>query len=76
MYLGWYDPDKKKTIEQKLAAAVERYEMKWGRKPSVALVNSAEVVEMPGIAVRAAVHVPPSTFFVGEDEPFEELAAA
>jgi hypothetical protein len=76
MYLGWYDADKKKTPEQKLIAAIERYEMKWGRKPQVALVNAADIVELPGIAIRAAAHVPPSTFFVGEDEPVEELAAA
>jgi hypothetical protein len=76
MYLGWYDPDKKKTIADKLAAAIERYEMKWGRKPHVALVNVADAVEHPGIEVRAVAHVPPSTFFVGEDEDVEEMQAA
>jgi hypothetical protein len=71
MYLGWYDADKKKTPAEKLAAAIERYEMKWGRKPLVALVNPSDLIEMPNVAVRAAHHVPPSTFFVGEDEPLE-----
>ena len=80
MFLGWYDPDKKKATGRKLADAIYRYERKWGRKPSVALVNASDVehlTEDTGVEVRVAPHVAPNTFFVGDDEPEEsELAAA
>ena len=80
MYLGWYDPDKKKTPERKLADAVYRYERKWGRTPSVALMNAADVSQLTdetGLDVRVAPHVAPNTFFVGDDEPeVADLAAA
>ena len=80
MFLGWYDPDKKKATERKLADAIYRYERKWGRKPSVALMNASDVEHLTdetGVEVRVAPHVAPNTFFVGDDEPEEaELAAA
>jgi hypothetical protein len=79
MYLGWYDPDKKKKARDKLADAVERYERKWGRRPAVALVNSVDAPsasEFPSLEVRVAAHVAPNTFFVGEDEPDEVAQAA
>jgi hypothetical protein len=80
MFLGWYDPDKKKATGRKLADAIYRYERKWGRKPSVALVNASDVEHLTddtGVEVRVAPHVAPNTFFVGDDEPEEsELAAA
>lgn len=72
MFLGWYDPDKKKTIEEKLAAAVRRYEAKWGHTPEVALVNPAEVVEIDGLDIRPAAHVAPNTYYVGEYETITE----
>ncbi len=80
MYLGWYDPDKKKDTGRKLADAIYRYERKWGRKPSVALMNAGDASQLTddsGVEVRVAPHVAPNTFFVGDDEVEEaELAAA
>lgn len=77
MYLGWYDPDKKKTAEAKLTEAVARYREKWGRKPRVALVNARDAVTLPGLEVRVVGHVAPNTFFVGEDDaPAAEPLAA
>ena len=77
MFLGWYDPDKKKTVAEKLAAAIRRYEAKWGQAPAVALVNPAEVIELEDIDVRPAVHVAPNTYYVGACEAAsdERLAA-
>ena len=72
MYLGWYDPDRKKTSAQKLSDASARYRRKWGRDARVAIVNAADNVAMDGIEVRVAAHVPPNTFFVGEDEELGE----
>ncbi len=77
MYLGWYDPDRKKSSAQKLADASARYRRKWGREARVAIVNAADNVDMLGIEIRVAAHVPPNTFFVGEDEEVgEEVLAA
>lgn len=77
MYLGWYDPDPKKSAEEKIFAAAERYRRKWGRAAQVAIINAADLVDAPGLDVRIARHVPPNTFFVGEDEEaVEELLAA
>ena len=68
MFLGWYDPDKKKPVQQKLNDAIARYERKWGVQPSVALVNAADAVALPDIEVRVVPHVAPNTFYVGEDD--------
>jgi hypothetical protein len=67
MYLGWYDPDRKKTTERKLSDAIERYRRKWGRDPQIALVNAADATHYPGLDIRVVGHVAPNTFFVGED---------
>jgi hypothetical protein len=75
MFLGWYDPDKKKTVEQKIAAASRRYERKWGSAPSVALVNPKDLVTVEGLEVRPAPHVAPNTIYVGEYEDAEAQAA-
>jgi hypothetical protein len=77
MYLGWYDPDRKKTPQRKLEEAADRYREKWGREPLIALVNAADAVDVPGLQVRVVGHVAPNTFFVGEDEEsVEEREAA
>jgi hypothetical protein len=76
MYLGWYDPDKKKPAARKLADAIARYEQKWGRKPAVALVNAADAIETDDLEIRVVPHVAPNTFFVGEDEVVEDALAA
>lgn len=77
MYLGWYDPDKKKTSTIKLREAVERYQAKYGKSPAVVLLNAVDAQQYPGVEVRVVAHVAPNTFFVGEDEPVSgsELAA-
>ena len=79
MYLGWYDPDKKKKPATKLADAIARYERKWGRTPSIALMNASDVSQLTdetGVEVRIAHHVAPNTFFVGDDEPEEAALVA
>lgn len=78
MFLGWYDPDKKKTIEEKIAAAARRYERKHGQPPAIALVNPGQLVEVEGLDIRPAPHVAPNTIYVGEagDDDAEERQAA
>lgn len=78
MYLGWYDPDKKKPVRQKLAEAVERYGEKFSRTPQCCLTSPEEERDLreptrkhPGelpIAVRGMNYVARHTFYIGEDQ--------
>lgn len=78
MFLGWYDPDKKKSIEEKIAAAARRYERKHGQTPNIALVNPGQLVEVAGLDVRPAAHVALNTVYIGQaaddERPTREAA--
>ncbi len=83
MFLGWYDPDKKKPARLKLAEAIERYAEKFGVAPEACLTSPIDAAELsvdakaPALPVRAAHFIPRWTFYVGvEDEPAPALAAA
>ncbi|HET7110821.1 MAG TPA: hypothetical protein VFI41_08100 [Gemmatimonadales bacterium] len=90
MFLGWYDPDRKKPARAKLADAIERYEEKFGRTPRFCLTSpqdAAELVEpsrkfpdAPPVAVQARGYIQRWTYYIGEDagEParVEQRAAA
>ena len=84
MFLGWYDPDKKKPARHKVEAAVERYVEKFGGDPLACLTSVADAAELaadakaPELVVKGVTFIPRFTFYVGvEDEPVEvELAAA
>ena len=82
MFLGWYDPDKKKPTRAKLSEAIERYAEKFGAAPETCLTNPADAAELaadgkaPKLTVRAVSYIPRWTFYVGvEDEPAPALAA-
>lgn len=83
MFLGWYDPDKKKPARRKLDEAIGRYAAKFGAAPEVCLVGPVEAAELaadpkaPTLPVQAVGYIPRWTFYVGvEDAPAETLAAA
>jgi hypothetical protein len=91
MYLGWYDPDRKKPARAKLADAIERYEEKFGRKPRFCLTSAQDAADLaepsrkfPGelpVAVQARGYIARWTYYIGEDagepaESAEERAAA
>jgi hypothetical protein len=77
MFLGWFDDTPKKSISQKLAEAVERYEEKFGETPSLCLVNANNATTYDGLEVRVADYVRPNHFWVGRgDWPVEEVQAA
>jgi len=46
MFLGWYDPDRKKPARQKLAEAVQRYSEKFGRAPQMCLTSEADAADL------------------------------
>lgn len=83
MFLGWYDPTKKRPVRDKLAAAIERYEEKFGVTPRTCLIHPLDADELTGgkfappIEIRAVSYLPRSTFYVGvAEEPVEALSTA
>jgi hypothetical protein len=83
MFLGWYDPDKKKPARQKVEEAIDRYVEKFGGDPVACLTSVADAAELasdtksPGLLVKGVNYIPRFTFYVGvEDAPVAELAEA
>lgn len=70
-YLGYYDPDKKKSIEVKVADACLQYIRKYQAMPAVALVNIDQYPDIQvapdGLLIRGVRHVAANTIFVGEE---------
>lgn len=71
VYLGWFDDNPKKPVEAKIHEAVERYILRFGRRPNLCLVHREECVPHRTVQVRAAPHVRRHHFLVGYD-PQEE----
>ncbi len=69
VYLGWFDDNPKKTVEQKIDEAVERYVSRFGRRPNLCLVNRDEVISHRAVEVRPAGHVHRCHFLVGYVAP-------
>jgi hypothetical protein len=90
MFLGWYDPDRKKPARAKLAEAIERYVEKFGRTPRFCLTSAQDAAELaepsrkfPGdlpVAVQARSYIARWTFYIcedaGESHGAEEARAA
>ena len=83
MFLGWYDPDKKKPARHKVEEAIERYVEKFGGAPEAILTSVADAAELtadtkaPELVVKGVNFIPRFTFYVGvEDAPVELVAAA
>jgi hypothetical protein len=89
MFLGWYDPDRKKPARRKVAEGIERYQEKFGITPDVILTNQIEAEELatppkrtqrdepptPNLPVRAVPYIPRWTFYIGI-EADDAVAAA
>ena len=77
MFLGWYDPDRKKPARAKLAEAIERYEEKFGRRARYCLTSPLDAAELaepsrkfpgkPPVKVQARSYIARWTFYIGED---------
>ena len=70
MFLGWYDADKKKSPEQKVDEAIERYREKFGSRPKTILTSIADAKALGDvydvdIPVRGVEFISRSTFYVG-----------
>lgn len=75
MFLGWYDPDRKKPARAKLADAIHRFEEKFGRTPQLCLVNPEDAIDLsspgtswpePSIQIESRSYIARWTFYVGD----------
>ena len=90
MFLGWYDPDRKKPARQKVAEAIERYVEKFGVQPELVLTSESDAAELrtpvkktrkaqtpaPKLPVRTVAYIPRWTFYVGVEEGGDQAQAA
>lgn len=78
MFLGWYDPYKKRTPKQKVQAACDRYAEKFGHHATAVMMNPVHETDLQGInlEVHGRSYIAPNTFYVGQDliEPAKEAA--
>lgn|GEM_PF-1592035 len=63
--LLWYDPDRRRPLADKVAAAARRYREKFGRDPEVVVVNPAEVESGLPLRVLGRPFVRPGHFIIG-----------
>lgn len=85
MFLGWYDPDRKKPARAKLADAIERYVEKFAADPELVVTNPTDAAELmvaskaypgePPLPIRQAPFVARWTFYVGAIEDAALVAA-
>ena len=85
MFLGWYDPDRKRPAREKLSEALARYEEKFRRTAEACLTSVEEAAELaadknaPGLPIKGVAYIPRYTFYVGREDaptPAASLVAA
>ncbi|MBN1219238.1 MAG: hypothetical protein JXM69_09950 [Anaerolineae bacterium] len=78
--LLWFDNDPRRKLSDKIGQAVTRYQVKFGRRPTVCYLNVAELNgesgEIKGIRLQPASNVLRHHFWIGvENENFRAKAA-
>ena len=74
MFLGWYDPDRRKTLERKLDDALDRYREKFNAEPVTVLTSIADADSLQKAALQRNLllkgvrFVSGSTFLVGSED--------
>jgi hypothetical protein len=71
MFLVWYDNDRKRKLEEKVAQAAERYTERFGAAPEIVLLNPTQAGELEvvaGLPVRTTPLVLPNHVYIGVDE--------
>jgi hypothetical protein len=75
----WYDDDKKRTLEEKVKLAADYYRQKFGRSPTLCLVNPSSMNGAPKkvakLELRSAHNVLLHHFWVGIAENGNGVAA-
>lgn len=67
-FLMWYDDNPKLSVAHKIEEAIAAYADRLGVRPTLVLVNEAELTELPGITVRSMATVRRNTYWVGQEE--------
>src|SRR5690242_12970884 len=76
MYLVWYDDSPKKSVQEKIDEAIDRFQDRFGFAPDQCLVSAGLDIQHPHLTVRPVHYVRPHYFQVGcEDEVMAALAA-
>ena len=74
----WYDDDRRRPLDDKIARAVEYYKAKYGATPTVCFVNPGTLNGGPdvaaGVQVRSARSVLPNHVWVGVGDPAARVA--
>lgn len=65
----WYENDKGKTLEKRIAEAVAFYRQKYGLEPNLCMVHNGEAPEgqrwIDGVEVKGSRSVLPNHYWVG-----------
>ena len=67
IYLGWFDDTPKRTPAQRIADACAAYRVRCHAEPTIALVNEAQLCEVPGLVVRSAGYIRINIVWVGRE---------
>lgn len=67
MFLGWFDDTRKKSAQEKIEEAVERFVAKFGEQPNVCLVNQADATTYKGLEIKVTEYVRPNHFWIGRE---------
>lgn len=74
MFIGWYDPDKRKPARLKVLEAADRYTEKFGGTPLSCLTSIVDAEELhrdqaaPEIEIKGVHYIPRYTFYIGQED--------
>ena len=66
MYLCWFDDDSKRSVAQKIANGIARYQERFKCAPTVVLVNEVDMAVVPNIRVEPRAHIYRNNFWIGQ----------
>jgi hypothetical protein len=77
--LLWFDNDPKRNLADKISQAATRYQVKFGRRPTLCYLNAQEFdgrfEEIGGVRLRPASHVRPHHMWIGVESETAAKAA-
>jgi len=67
-FLMWYDDNPKLSVVKKIEEAIAAYSYRWpGVRPTLVLVNEAELTEYAGVQVRGVNTVRRNNYWIGQE---------
>lgn len=65
-YLGWYDDNAKKPVEEKIREGLVRYRARFNVSPNVVLVSpSVTLLAVDGVQLKPTSYIRANNFWVG-----------